>query len=123
MERGGDRGGFGGDRGVAPPARVLTPTNSVYIGNLLFDVTPADLTREFEQFGPIVNSTVAADSRGLSKGYCPYFQFSVAVFCFGIGIKLMVMIDSDTSNSKPSSKPPLPSKPNTNPSSKAAAWS
>ena len=86
--RGGDRGGrsFGGDRGGrggygadrgrapqtggfrAPPDRVLTPTNGIYIGNLLFDVTAQDITREFEQFGTIKSSVIATDARGLSKG-------------------------------------------------------
>jgi nucleolin len=67
---------FGGDRGRAPqsfdrgtpPDRVLTPTNSVYVGNLLFDVADSDLRREFEQFGNIKGVIIATDARGLSKG-------------------------------------------------------
>jgi len=81
--RGGDRGGYGGDRGglgadrrgggfqqgARPPIeRNLTPTAGVYIGNLLFDITAADLTREFEQFGTIKSAVIASDARGLSKG-------------------------------------------------------
>jgi nucleolin len=73
---GGDRGGYGGDRGRAPqsfdrgspPDRILTPTNSVYVGNLLFDVADSDLRREFEQFGDIKSVIIATDARGLSKG-------------------------------------------------------
>ena len=51
-----------------PVARDLVPTTSIYIGNLLFDVTANDLTREFEQFGTIKSATIASDARGLSKG-------------------------------------------------------
>jgi nucleolin len=53
---------------AGPADRVLTPTSGIYVGNLLFDVTAADLTKEFQEFGPIKNVTVAADARGLSKG-------------------------------------------------------
>lgn len=47
----------------------LQPTNSVYVGNLLFEVTPQDLEREFAAYGEIVSSRIAQDPRGLSKGY------------------------------------------------------
>jgi nucleolin len=75
-DRGGRDGGYGGDRGrapqsfdrSAPPDRVLTPTNSVYVGNLLFDVADSDLRREFSQFGDIKSVIIATDARGLSKG-------------------------------------------------------
>jgi nucleolin len=82
---GGDRrGGYGGDRAerrFAPVERKLTPTPGVYVGNLLFDVTAADLEREFATFGPIKNAVIASDARGLSKGYVPPLSsnFSSAV--------------------------------------------
>lgn len=63
------RGDFG-DR--SRPDRVLTPNPAVYVGNLLFDVTAADLQREFEEFGPVKNVSVAADARGVSKGQVLY---------------------------------------------------
>lgn len=64
------RGGYGGDRDrFAPPERTMTPTPGVYVGNLLFDVTAADIEREFSVFGPIKSSTIATDARGLSKGF------------------------------------------------------
>ena len=77
---GGGRGGYGGDRGMqrggdrqerdfSAPQRQLVPTAGIYIGNLLFDVTAADLEREFQPFGKISSVTVATDARGLSKGY------------------------------------------------------
>ncbi len=73
---GGSRGGYGGDRGMrrsdrdfSAPERKLTPTPGIYVGNLLFDVTAADLEREFQQFGKITSAVVATDARGLSKGY------------------------------------------------------
>jgi RNA recognition motif-containing protein len=46
----------------------LTPTNSIYVGNLLFDVADSDIRREFAQFGDIKSVIVATDARGLSKG-------------------------------------------------------
>ncbi|KAI9052792.1 hypothetical protein LZ554_003065 [Drepanopeziza brunnea f. sp. 'monogermtubi'] len=90
--RGGGGGGYGGDRPSyggrggggssyadrgrpayaerAPPA----PTNSIYVGNLLFDITQEDIQREFESFGPIKSVTIASDNRGLSKGF-GYVEF------------------------------------------------
>jgi nucleolin len=71
---GGDRGGYGGDRNAdrrggfqsdQPPPE---PNKGLYIGNLLFDVTAADLEREFGSFGTITSAKVATDARGLSKG-------------------------------------------------------
>lgn len=47
----------------------LQPSNSIYIGNLLFEATPQDLEREFSPYGEIVTAKVAQDARGLSKGY------------------------------------------------------
>lgn len=64
--------------GYAPPAYAdrsdtksfdLVPTKGIYVGNLLFDITTEDLTREFEPFGEIESVYIASDARGLSKGY------------------------------------------------------
>lgn len=46
----------------------LTPTSTIYVGNLLFDITASDLQREFGKFGTILSTDIAADNRGLSKG-------------------------------------------------------
>lgn len=66
--------GFGADivDGTRPNSRPpldLQPTNAVYVGNLLFEVTPQDLEREFAAYGDIVSTRIAQDARGLSKGY------------------------------------------------------
>jgi nucleolin len=47
---------------------TLTPTPGVYIGNLLFDVTAADLEKEFASFGAIKSARVVTDANGTSKG-------------------------------------------------------
>lgn len=65
---GGDRRSRGSAGATDGYNRKLTPTPGIYIGNLLFDVTDADLRREFQEFGPIKSATVAVDARGLSKG-------------------------------------------------------
>lgn len=41
---------------------------TLYIGNLFFDVTEADLVKEFARFGPVAKCKVVRDARGLSKG-------------------------------------------------------
>jgi hypothetical protein len=75
---GGRGGGYGGDRNgggrsfgdrPARAAPIVSPTPSIYIGNLLFDITAADLQREFGQFGEIKSAIIASDPRGMSKGY------------------------------------------------------
>jgi RNA recognition motif-containing protein len=58
-----------GRRPNSRPPMDVQPTNSIYIGNLLFEATPQDLEREFSAYGEIVSSKVAQDARGLSKGY------------------------------------------------------
>lgn len=55
--------------------RVLAPTTGIYVGNLLFDVTAADLQKEFEAYGTIKSTIIAQDARGLSKGF-GYVEFS-----------------------------------------------
>jgi nucleolin len=54
-------------------AAALQPSNAVYVGNLLFEVTEEDLQREFGKFGKIEGVKIARDARSLSKGYV-YFQ-------------------------------------------------
>lgn len=53
----------------APTLPELTPNPSIYVGNLLFDITDADLHREFAQFGEVKNAKVVTDASGLSKGF------------------------------------------------------
>ena len=58
-----------GPRGESRPNRIL------YIGNLFFEVTAAQLEQEFQRFGEVTNSRVVTDSRGLSKGFA-YIEFA-----------------------------------------------
>lgn len=58
----------GGSRGNAP-ALDGEPSETVYVGNLYFDVRSEDLKDEFERAGPIEEAKVIMDRRGLSKGY------------------------------------------------------
>jgi len=54
-------------RDFADPPHV-TPSNSLYVGNLLFEIREEDLEREFSQFGKIEDINIAKDARNLSKG-------------------------------------------------------
>ncbi|KAK5174388.1 uncharacterized protein LTR77_001468 [Saxophila tyrrhenica] len=64
----------GSSFGTPAPSRIL------YIGNLFFEVTAAQLEAEFGKFGTITNSRIVTDARGLSKGfgYIEYAQQSAA---------------------------------------------
>lgn len=42
---------------------------TVYVGNLFFDVTESDLVKEFTRFGTVSRCRMIRDSRGLSKGF------------------------------------------------------
>ena len=44
------------------------PKPTVYVGNLFFDVTENDLTKDFARFGNIHSCRIIRDARGLSKG-------------------------------------------------------
>ena len=65
------------------PARSSFPNNDsastkiLYVGNLFFEVTAAELEAEFGRFGEIVNSRVVTDPKGQSKGF-GYLEFSSA---------------------------------------------
>jgi nucleolin len=54
------------------PARFdrsnVTPRETIYIGNLFFDITAEDLKARMEAFGVVTHCTIVHDSRGLSKG-------------------------------------------------------
>ncbi|KAI4111965.1 MAG: hypothetical protein LQ338_008341, partial [Usnochroma carphineum] len=45
------------------------PNQTVYVGNLFFDVREDDLRREFEKMGAIESVKLIMDNRGLSKGF------------------------------------------------------
>ncbi len=46
-----------------------SPKPTVYVGNLFFDVTEEDLTKEFSRFGQVDLARIIRDARGLSKGF------------------------------------------------------
>lgn len=45
-----------------------TPSPTVYVGNLFFDVTADDLKARMEAFGTPLKVNIVHDARGLSKG-------------------------------------------------------
>ena len=49
--------------------RISVPKETIYVGNLFFDVTEEDLKRELSRFGPVQKCRLMRDGRGLSKGY------------------------------------------------------
>lgn len=44
------------------------PKETIYVGNLFFDVTENDLMKEVSRFGKVENLRIMRDPRGLSKG-------------------------------------------------------
>lgn len=53
----------------------LKPTETVYVGNMQFDVKESDLKEYFSQVGEVINTKIIYDPRGLSKGF-GYVQFA-----------------------------------------------
>lgn len=51
--------------GLNPAA---APSDTVYMGNLFFDLTAEDLRKHMEQFGAVRKAVIVHDNRGLSKG-------------------------------------------------------
>lgn len=52
----------------ATPEQRSVPKESVYVGNLFFDVTAEDLKERMSEYGVVVNTKIIYDGRGLSKG-------------------------------------------------------
>ncbi|KAJ5999934.1 hypothetical protein N7481_000343, partial [Penicillium waksmanii] len=50
-------------------------SETVYVGNLFYDVEAEDLRTRMEQFGTVIQALVVYDNRGLSKGF-GYVQFN-----------------------------------------------
>ena len=46
-----------------------SPSHTLYVGNLFFDVTEDALKKEFQKFGNVNMVRIIYDGRGLSKGY------------------------------------------------------
>lgn len=50
-------------------ARTLPPPNeTIYVGNIFFDVTAEDLRSQMEKYGIVEQARIVHDDRGLSKG-------------------------------------------------------
>ena len=62
------------------PRQDQVEKETLYIGNLFFDVTEEDLKKEFEKFGPILRAKVITDNRGLSKGYVDHSVILLACY-------------------------------------------
>ncbi|KAL3478996.1 hypothetical protein BJX99DRAFT_94840 [Aspergillus californicus] len=56
-------------------AARFEPKETVYVGNLFFDVTAEDLKQHMSQYGPVVRVNIIHDDRGISKGF-GYTEFS-----------------------------------------------
>ncbi|KLJ10813.1 hypothetical protein EMPG_13814 [Blastomyces silverae] len=50
------------------PLPPLKPNDTIYVGNLFFEVTAEDLKRDMAKFGNIHSVRIVYDSRGLSRG-------------------------------------------------------
>lgn len=46
----------------------ITPSPTIYVGNLFFDVSAEDLKARMEEYGVVEKSVIISDARGLSKG-------------------------------------------------------
>jgi RNA recognition motif-containing protein len=51
-----------------PTESRYIPKETVYVGNLFFDVTAEDLKDRMSEYGVVLHSKIIHDSRGLSKG-------------------------------------------------------
>ncbi|KAI9374395.1 hypothetical protein BJX61DRAFT_307736 [Aspergillus egyptiacus] len=51
-----------------------TPKDTIFIGNLFYDVTAEDLKAQMSKYGTVEEVNVLYDSRGISKGFA-YVQF------------------------------------------------
>jgi nucleolin len=61
---------------AAPTSRPMpSPSRILYVGNLFFEVTAPQLEKEFSSYGPVTNSRIVTDARGLSKGF-GYVEFA-----------------------------------------------
>jgi nucleolin len=54
--------------GFGAPGSTIAPSNTLYVGNLFFEVSEEALERQFAHYGPIKKTRVIYDHRGLSKG-------------------------------------------------------
>lgn len=46
----------------------ITPHNTLYVGNLFFEVTTEQLQKVFSRFGEVASVKIVYDNRGMSRG-------------------------------------------------------
>ena len=89
---------------------VVNTSKTVYVGNLYFDVKREDLQKEFERAGPVLESKIIVDQRGLSKGLVTSFTARDAHASYWESlIWCLIDTDSATFRMKPSKTPSAPS--------------
>ncbi|KAB8071431.1 hypothetical protein BDV29DRAFT_179177 [Aspergillus leporis] len=54
--------------------KVPDPKETIYVGNLFYDVTAEDLRKQMEKYGIVEQVAITFDNRGISKGF-GYVQF------------------------------------------------
>lgn len=59
---------------------AVEPNETIYIGNLFFDVTSEDLKSEMERFGTVESSKIIHDNRGLSRGWVCMKIFYIYIY-------------------------------------------
>jgi RNA recognition motif-containing protein len=48
--------------------KVPDPKETIYVGNLFYDVTAEDLRKQMEKYGIVEQVAITFDNRGISKG-------------------------------------------------------
>ncbi|KGY15820.1 hypothetical protein PABG_11055 [Paracoccidioides brasiliensis Pb03] len=66
--------GFRDNTSILRSNPEVKPNETIYIGNLFFEVTADDLKRDLSKFGNILAVRIVYDSRGMSRGFA-YVQF------------------------------------------------
>ena len=115
-------------------AQENAPVPTVYVGNLFFDVTAETLEQKFAEVGPIKETKVMRDGRGLSKGFVddpispPSKKHHNAdehlphpIHCFMSFANIFALPALATSSLKTPKPPPVPLSSSTYTISKAAA--
>ena len=74
-DRGGDRGDRYGGRNDRHGGGSRNNTNTVYVGNLNYNMEEGDLQQEFEQFGTISGIKMGRNPDGMSKGFA-FIEFA-----------------------------------------------
>lgn len=57
--------------------RMTEPKETVFVGNIFFDVTAEDVQQRMQKFGVVEQVYIVRDNRGISKGWV--FSFLTCV--------------------------------------------